>query len=203
VSALLAQAGVDLKWRPVPDAAQVRAQLSERARAALETDLDAALAAGPSTAHLAHAEELLAARDAAPVVAALLARLEPKRRAEPKDVETARVYEAQERPERPRRKRTGRDRPSHGGDFERFFINWGDNQGANPSRLLAAICRRGEVDGAAIGSIAVHPNASTFDVRSDVAERFERLAGRRDPRDPKTRIRRDRALEASPRDRRS
>lgn len=198
VAALMAQAGVDLKWLPVPDAAQVRAQLSERARAALETDLDAALAAGPSAAHLAHAEELLATRDAAPVVAALLARLEPRRRAEPKDVETARVYEAQERPERPRRKRTGRDRPSHGGDFDRFFINWGDNQGATPGRILAAICRRGEVEGVAIGSIAVHPNASTFDVRSDVAERFERLAGRRDPRDPKTRIRRDRALAAGP-----
>jgi ATP-dependent RNA helicase DeaD len=202
VAMLLAQAGVELKWKPVPDAAQVRAQLSARSRAALETDLDTALAAGPSGPHIAHAKELLATRDSAAVVAALLARLEPTRRAEPKDVDTARIIDTvrrPERPERPRRERVGKDRPSHGGDFDRFFINWGGNQGATPSRLLAAICRRGEVDGSAVGSIAVHPNASTFDVRSDLAERFERLAGRRDPRDPKTRIRRDRALEGTTR----
>ena len=46
--------------------------------------------------------------------------------------------------------------------------------------------------GAATAMIAVHPNAATFDVRTSVAERFERLAGRRDPRDSKTIIRRDR-----------
>jgi hypothetical protein len=74
----------------------------------------------------------------------------------------------------------------------RFFVNWGVNQGANPSRLLAAICRRGEVQGSDVGSIAIHPNASTFDVSTAVAERFERLAARRDPRDPRTQIRRDR-----------
>jgi ATP-dependent RNA helicase DeaD len=82
-------------------------------------------------------------------------------------------------------------------------MNWGLNQGATPGRLLAAICRRGEVTGGDIGSIAVHPNASTFDVSSDVAERFERLAGRRDPRDPKTRIHRDRNPRAQARSRRS
>jgi len=74
----------------------------------------------------------------------------------------------------------------------RFFVNWGVNQGASPGRVLAAVCRRGAVTGADIGSIAVHPNASTFDVRAPVVERFERLAQRRDPRDPRTRIRRDR-----------
>ena len=78
----------------------------------------------------------------------------------------------------------------------RFFVNWGVNQGATPSRLLATICRRGEVTGADIGSIAVHPNASTFDVRAAVAERFERLAGRRDAREPRTHIRRDRGPQA-------
>ena len=65
----------------------------------------------------------------------------------------------------------------------RFFMNWGVNQGANPSRVLAAACRRGQVTGADIGSIAIHPNASTFDVRAEVVERFERLTARRDPRD--------------------
>jgi ATP-dependent RNA helicase DeaD len=76
--------------------------------------------------------------------------------------------------------------------MQRFFMNWGANQGATPGRLLAAVCRRGQVTGEDIGGIAIHPNASTFDVAADVAERFEELAGRRDPRDPRTLIRRDR-----------
>ena len=67
-------------------------------------------------------------------------------------------------------------RPPFDGDAVRFFINTGRNQGANPRRLLAAICRRGDVQGSDIGSIAIHPNASTFDVRKDVAEQFEKLA---------------------------
>ena len=79
-----------------------------------------------------------------------------------------------------------------GARMERFFMNYGANQGATPGRLLAAVCRRGQVTGADIGSIAIHPNASTFDVAADVAERFADLAGRRDPRDPRTLIRRDR-----------
>ena len=78
------------------------------------------------------------------------------------------------------------------GDMVRFFVNWGANQGVNPRRLLAALCRRGKVTGKDIGAIAIHPNASTFDVRADVAESFERHASRPDVRDPRTRIRRDR-----------
>ena len=85
----------------------------------------------------------------------------------------------------------GADRAPSAGSV-RFFINWGGNQGATPSRVLAAVCRRGEVDGATIGAFSVHPNATTFDVSAEVAEEFEAKAGRRDPRDPHSMIRRDR-----------
>jgi hypothetical protein len=81
----------------------------------------------------------------------------------------------------------------------RFFINRGANQGATPNRILATVCRRGQVDGASIGSIAIHPNASTFDVRADVARQFERMAGRRDARDAQFVIRRDRGPRPGPR----
>lgn len=84
------------------------------------------------------------------------------------------------------------------GDMVRFFVNWGANQGVNPRRLLAALCRRGRVTGRDIGSIAIHPNASTFDVRAEVAESFEQHASRPDARDPRTRIRRDRAAGERP-----
>jgi ATP-dependent RNA helicase DeaD len=200
VISLLAEAGVELRWAPVPDAAEVRAQLAARAREKLVAELDGALARQPSTAQLAHAEELLDGRDAAALVAALLSRLEPAARVQPRDVETPRVSDEPRRPECSRPvgpNRFGRD------GAVRFFMNWGVNQGANPSRLLAAVCRRGQVQGTDIGSIAIHPNASTFDVNGAVAERFERLAGRRDARDPKTHIRRDRGPQSGPRRRKS
>ena len=190
VARLLAEAGVDLCWLSVPGRDELRAELATRAQQELEADLDAALAAGPSAERLTQAERILGSRDAAPVVAALLARLQPAHRARPKDVQSQREpAPASERPRRPQRERPNpRDRRGS----VRFFINRGTNQGATPNRILATVCRRGQVTGASIGSIAIHPNASTFDVHADAATRFERLAGRRDARDPEFMIRRDR-----------
>jgi ATP-dependent RNA helicase DeaD len=212
VESLMREAGIELRWAPVPDADKIRAQLAERDRATLKSDLEQALAANPSEAHMVLAADLLSNRDAPAVVAALLARLQPDRKVEPRHIAPPPAAD-ELRPQRPRAhvraeaRHTARGaRPAYSGrpvrhpageGGVRFFMNWGLNQGANPSRLLAAVCRRGEVKGGDIGSIAIHPNASTFDVRPDVAERFERLAGRRDARDPKTRIRRDRGPQPS------
>jgi ATP-dependent RNA helicase DeaD len=196
----LAEAGIELEWRVVPGAQAVRDQLSARARKVLREDLDAALAARPPAAHLAHARELLGERDAELLVAALLSRLEPAPRTEPREVAARRETAQPERRAAPHREASGHMAPSDSRGMVRFFVNWGVNQGASPGRVLAAICRRGAVTGADVGSIAVHPNASTFDVRAEVVERFERLAQRRDPRDPRTLIRRDRGPNAGRRD---
>ncbi len=232
---LLNDAGVDLRWEDVPGADEIRSELDRRARLAMTESLDAALEAGPSNEHLAQAAELLKERPAEAVVATLLARLEPTRRAEPMDVRTfeprdelrpqerrshgrddrretphgnRRDFQNDHRNEprptrqdsrgsdRPRDRRPRKDEGRSGGlAMVRFFMNRGSNQGATPGRVLAAVCRRGQVSGADVGSIAVHPNATTFDVAADIAERFERLVEQRDPRDPQTRIRRDRARE--------
>ena len=216
VARLLAAEGIEPEWRPVPSAEEVAAVLARRDRERLEGELGAALSEEVHPERLAQAEALLDEHPAAPLVAALLARLEPKDRARPRDIESAAPKASKRRFPRADREGErgdrgdrgdrhdrymgggGQGRPrargprTRGGDSVRFFVNWGANQGANPRRLLAAICRRGDVTGADIGSIAIHPNASTFDVDARVAERFERLAGRKDPRDPRTRIRRDR-----------
>jgi ATP-dependent RNA helicase DeaD len=143
---------------------------------------------------------LLGERDAELLVAALLSRLEPAPRTEPREVAARRETAQPERRAAPHREASGHMAPSDSRGMVRFFVNWGVNQGASPGRVLAAICRRGAVTGADVGSIAVHPNASTFDVRAEVVERFERLAQRRDPRDPRTLIRRDRGPNAGRRD---
>ena len=196
---LVLEAGVDLRWSTPPTAAQVGEELSLRVREARRAGIDKALARGLSDEHLAEASVLLEGRDAQEVVAALLIRLQPKRQAKPRDIAPpGPTYERRPKgPERPRREHGAH--PPRGrsqGDSVRFFINWGQNQGATPGRVLAAICRRGQVNGGDIGSIAIHPNASTFDVRAQVAERFERVAGRRDARDPQSRIRLDRGPRA-------
>jgi len=199
VTRMLDEARVDLKWRPLPGAAEVMKKVSARAQEDLKEEINTALSDGPTELHLAHAEELLAGHDSASLVAALLARLEPKQRAQPKDLNGKSKGHDQSRQgsfgggsygKGPKGSTRG---PRHGGGGGvRFFINYGLNQGATPGRILAALCRRGEVNGDQIGSIAIHPNASTFDVRPEVAEKFERNAGRRDARDSRSMIRRDR-----------
>ena len=80
----------------------------------------------------------------------------------------------------------------HGQSFARFRINWGGRDGADPRRILAHVCRRGDIDGKLVGSIEVHPSMTTFAVAVEVAAEFERRAQRPDRRDPHLVISRDR-----------
>ncbi|MEM1448233.1 MAG: DEAD/DEAH box helicase [Planctomycetota bacterium] len=200
---LLRDAGVELEWRPVPSAEEIERVLDVRSREKLDGELAEALERDPHPARIEHAEALIAENDPVRLVATLLARVGKKRRARPRDVDT---FDDSDRRDRGRRnERFDRDRPRDGdGDARprgpaptapgmvRFFINWGSNKGANPAKVLAQVCRRGDVPGDAIGAISVHPNATTFDVSEDVAAQFEARAGERDERNPHTLIRRDR-----------
>ena len=96
--------------------------------------------------------------------------------------------------------RSPRSRDAHGhqglrkrdlsGSFDVFEINWGTQNGANPSRILSHICRRGNVNRAAVGSISLGPVFSTFEVSDTVSESFEKSSRRPDERDPDLNIRR-------------
>ena len=68
--------------------------------------------------------------------------------------------------------------------FTRFRINWGPRDGANPRRIMAHICRRGDVPSNMIGSISLDVNDSTFEVSNSVADDFAQRVQRRDSRDP-------------------
>ena len=178
VDRLLNDAGVSIEWREVPSADEVSEHVANKAREESRERIAKALAKDPGDVRRAFAKELLDEHDPETLVAALVRGFEPERRARAQDVGAPAQRSVAE---------TG-----HSGGVVRFFISYGENQGANPSRVLAAVCRRGQVDGTQIGSIAVHPNATTFDVEASVAEAFERNAGQRDPRDPNVVIRRDR-----------
>ena len=194
---MLDEARVDLKWLPLPKAAEIEKKVNARAHARLSEELEAALAEGSNDRHLAQAGALLTGAEPEALVAALLARLEPKRRAQPKDLNAPHMSKdsyKQSGHQKGQNGSFGKSKHGRKAPFNtvRFFINRGVKQGATPGRILAELCRRGKVTGGDIGSIAIHPNASTFDVRAEVSVQFEDNAGRRDSRDPNTLIRRDR-----------
>jgi ATP-dependent RNA helicase DeaD len=72
--------------------------------------------------------------------------------------------------------------------FVAFYINWGERQGADPRRLMALVCRRGDIRGADVGSIQIGPNDAVVEVRAEVADTFAVAAGKPDKRDPKIRV---------------
>ncbi|HVH07299.1 MAG TPA: DbpA RNA binding domain-containing protein, partial [Myxococcota bacterium] len=77
------------------------------------------------------------------------------------------------------------------GGWVPFRVSWGARHGADPRRLLALVCRRGEVRGSDVGAIYVEPLFSIVHVESGTADGFARAAGRPDPRDPRVVIRRE------------
>jgi len=87
------------------------------------------------------------------------------------------------RDEAPFRSERGRDRRD-ADEGVRFRINWGARDGADPRRILAHVCRRGEIDGRLIGAIEVLPAGSSFVVDPSVATAFAQRVRRPDRRDP-------------------
>ena len=73
--------------------------------------------------------------------------------------------------------------------YTRYEINWGRREGANPRRILAMVCRRGEVNGQDIGSIRVNEQSTSFEIKKDRTSRFESSIRKPDPRDPHLKIR--------------
>ncbi len=202
---ILDQAHVDVAWQKVPDVDQVERAVEGRLRKQAERAIAHHVTEGLAPEDLEFAQVLVAAQDPVDVVAALLAArrvaqggrppfevesLDPRGsgRRSPRDDRGSRDDGG--RAPGPRREPRGqRDRGAEPG-FTRFRITWGFRQGANPRRILAAVCRRGEVGGRMIGSIEIAPNESTFDVSNEVAEAFEQAARQPDERDRKQRIER-------------
>ncbi len=159
------------------------------------------------------AERLLAGREPAEVVATLLARTdyagpcapryvnpyrEPRDfgRKEPRGKNAQQGEHHADRGPRPpmQRDSPGPAQPhsarADGGAFVTFQVSWGEEKGADPRRLLAILCRKGDVASQDIGSIRVQARSSAVDVHASVAEKFEKNASRPDHRDPHVRVRR-------------
>jgi ATP-dependent RNA helicase DeaD len=208
VTMLLRRAKVEVEWRPVPSADEVLRRRDERLHAVLSAPH------GPDETTPDGRARKLAARllsDVEPLtlVLRLLARAERAHGPAPRAVDLPsppplRVVHAPDRTARDRlERRSGPparfDRTEHspssgpvrGGTqagYVAFYINWGERQGADPRRVMALVCRRGEIRGGDVGSIQIGPNDAVVEVRAEVAETFGVAAGKPDKRDPKIRV---------------
>jgi ATP-dependent RNA helicase DeaD len=101
-----------------------------------------------------------------------------------------------------KRPRAAREPASDDQRFVPFRVTWGREQGADPRRMLAMVCRRGKIRGQDVGAIRIEASSAMVEVAEDMAAVFEREAGRRDPGEPNVIISRQRGSEAAPEARR-
>jgi ATP-dependent RNA helicase DeaD len=73
---------------------------------------------------------------------------------------------------------------SAGPAFQRFRINWGRRDGADPRRVMAHVCRRGHLESHMVGAISVQSAFTVFEIATEAAESFQRSAKKPDRRDP-------------------
>jgi len=190
---LLGRAGVSHRFEAIPSADAIRRAADERMLAELSREETPADERDGARAR-ALAARLLAQPDAERAVARLLASTRLGGVAEPREV---RVHEPP-KPSRERRRPSDGRRGEASGGWVPFRVSWGARHGADPRRLLALVCRRGQVRGGDVGAIYVESLFSIVHVESGVADAFARAASRPDPRDPRVVIRREGGPEARP-----
>lgn len=139
------------------------------------------------------AAELLEDRDPVSVVASLLAGADHDGPCAPYDIVPVAVQESWNA--RPRPTNGKRPAPSN---WARFQVSWGRNHGADPGRLLAVVCRRGEITSSDVGAITIGGHSSMVEVNPRLAQAFARSAARPDPRDPRIKFREWREPKAKP-----
>jgi len=196
-SSLLKRARVTFRIEPLPTADDIARARDERLYGDLSAD-DAEGFAGHDDRLWAFAKRLAAdQKNVTRTIARLLSKGDYTGPTE------ARAVRAFAKPEAPARAKAGFPRegapregaPRNGaprtGPFVAFRISWGGEQGADARRLLAMVCRRGEVRGGDVGNIRVARSFSTVEIAADVAEGFARAAAQPDPRNPRVFIQRD------------
>jgi ATP-dependent RNA helicase DeaD len=202
---MLRIAGVTLRVEPIPSAEEIRRANEERILSELTADApvleEGAEAPEPSAEHARFAE--LAARlastgDVARTIARLLAHSRYAAATEPRQVRSIQLPNKSRggQAEHPARERSpaggpraGRDRDD--GAWVAFRVSWGVRGGADPRRMLALICRRGNIRGKDVGAIRIEHGFSLVNVANEVAQGFETAAAEPDPREPRIVIRRD------------
>lgn len=186
-TALLNRARVPFRFVPVPAAESIREARDESLMATLTADFVEGEAIDPRS--LALAERVLHSSEPARAVARLVQFARRWTTVEPREVTPISPPQPKDKkPDQRRGKPTSFERSSS--SFVPFRVSWGEAHGAEPRRLVAMMCRRGNIEGRDIGAIRVGRTSSVVEVSSAVAESFEQAATKPDPRDPRIHIRR-------------
>jgi len=141
------------------------------------------------------ASKLLEGRDPVTVVATLLGEADHGGPCVPREITPAAVQN-----DREFQPRSSRKQRRASCNWARFQVSWGSHHGAEPGRLLAIACRRGEITSRDVGAITIGDRSSMIEVNPKIARDFSRSAARPDPRDPRIKFRE--WQEAKPRGRR-
>ena len=194
---MLEMANVTARFVAPPTVDEVEAAIRAHTQRRLDSEIEADT---PASDHdVALAERLLAEHDPRQLVARLLAMSAPEQPTAPRAVRNAaRPERRRERGARdakpgksdraPSRARNGHATSRDEAGYARFYVTWGRRRGASPKRVLALMCRRGDIAGGDVGRIAVGDHATVVEVSSHVAGDFAERARHRDPRDPHVRI---------------
>ena len=194
VEFLARAAKIQLDSKPIPTVNEIREASDARFRQAFEELEQVGKGADERTLKLA--ETLLADRAPQDVVAELLTRINITGTCEPRHIQAPRSQGTQkfDRPNDGTRSRMpgkgGGERSTRGAvDYDSFQVTWGTQQGADPRRMLALVCRRGNVRSSSIGAIRIGDHGSIVEVRKQDTQTFEQAASRPDARDPRIKIR--------------
>jgi ATP-dependent RNA helicase DeaD len=189
VKGLLRGARVEARLAPIPTPEDIFVAADERLGDGFLRDL-AASKGGVDARSQDLAERLLAEHSPAELVACLLRREAERSHGTPRKVrDDAQPSRREQRtPHKAGRTPQPRQRPQ--GDFTTYQVSWGAHAGADTRRLLAMVCRRGDVSSDAVGAIRVAPKSSTVEISSSVAQKFERAVTRPDKRNPSAQFRR-------------
>jgi ATP-dependent RNA helicase DeaD len=188
VKGLLRGARVEARLAPIPTSAEILAAADERLADSFLRDL--ARADGDVDARSQDlAERLLAKHSPAELVACLLKREAERSHGTPRNVrDDVKPARRERTPHKAGSRSQPRQRPQ--GDFITYQVSWGAHAGADTRRLLAMVCRRGDVSSDVVGAIRVAPKSSTVEISSSAAQRFERAVTRPDKRNPRAQFRR-------------
>ena len=204
VVATLERARAPFVYRPVPTAADVAAANQKRLIEAVATSTEEDVSDDSTDSAV---EELLAHTPAKDLVKRLFARLaereritEPRKvtpitppapRSRPRDVardENGRADRGADRFERPERPARGDRGPDGEDGYAQFHVTYGTKHGATKQRMLALVCRRGDITSSDVGAIRLGMAATVVEVRNTVAAHFLELAGEPDERDARVSI---------------
>ncbi|MGC4095314.1 MAG: DEAD/DEAH box helicase [Polyangiaceae bacterium] len=186
--ALLERAKVRYRVQPVPNAASIRAAQDERWLAELTAESEAEL---PERIR-EQVARIVRAGLTERALGLLLQRSQVSQ-GEPRDITPIDQQQRRPRPDRmappparsERSERAPREARAENASWVPFRVSWGEAHGADPRRLVAMLCRRGQIESSAIGAIRVGRTASTVEVSSVVAAEFAAATRAPDKRDPR------------------